>query len=247
MAQGSSCVRAGVAACLAFGLWLSASGAAEARKKRRPPAGGRAAVVVDERLSALREAPDLSANLLRRLGRGRLVAVAGARESGDHVLFYRVLVTGRTSGWVQADALVSAGRAGDDGRLLRLIRASSGFERVARARIFLDTFPRSAHRPAVLLLLGEAAAEAASRLTREAGRRLDERELSATGAPIKSYFLNYAGLDRYRREGVVFRFDTAGKRFLYDGWAWREILRRHPRSAEAAAARALLEGPAPAP
>jgi hypothetical protein len=228
-------------ALVLLGLCLFAGKSAEARKKPRPPAGGRMAVVVDERLAALRDAPDLSAGLLRRLGRGRLVAVTGAKESGDGVRFYRVAVTRRTAGWVQAEALVSAARAGDDERLLRLVRASSEFERVARARIFLDTFPRSPRRPAVLLLLGEAATEAASRLTREAGRRLDERELAATGAPLKSFFLNYRGLDRYRRQGVVFRFDAAAKQFRYDGWAWREILRRHPRSPEAAEARRKLE------
>lgn len=215
---------------------------AEAGKRRRPPAGGRAAVVVDERLAALRDAPDLSAALLRRLGRGRLVAVTGARDSADGIRFYRVAVTRRTSGWVQAEALVSAGRAGDDERLLRLARASAEFERVARARIFLETFPRSKHRPAVLSLLGEGADEAAARLTREAARRLDERELAATGAPLRSFFLNYNGLDRYRRQGVVFRFDPASKSFRYDGWAWREILRRHPHSPEAAAARRRLGG-----
>ena len=93
-----------------------------------------------------------------------------------------------------------------------------------------------APRPAVLLLLGDAAAEAAERLTREARRRLDERELAATGAPLKSYFLNFNGLDRWRRQGVVFTFDEAQKQFRYDGAAWREILRRHPRSPEAAEA-----------
>jgi len=225
---------------LALALY-SSTPAALARKKRRPPAGGRAAVVVDERLSALRDAPDLSANFLLRLGRGRLVAVTGRRESGDGVSFCRVVLTRRTGGWVQADALVSPSRAGDDARLLRLARASEEFDRVARARIFLDTFARSPHRPAVLLLLGEAAGEAAARLTRDARRRLDERELAATGVPLRSYFLNYSGLDRYRRHGVVFRFDEATKQFQYDGAAWRELLRRHPRSPEAAEARRRLD------
>lgn len=236
----SSPARVVRALLLTLPFLLSIPEAADARKKRRPPPGGRFAVVVDERLAVLRDAPDLSAGLLRRLGRGRLVAVAGAKESRDGVRFYRVAVTRRTGGWVQADALVSPTRAGDDGRLLRLVLASEEFERVERARIFLDTFPRSPHRPAVLLLLGDAAAEAAARLTREARRRLDEREMEAGGAPLKSYFLNYSGLDRYRRQGVVFTFDAAAKQFHPDGAAWREILRRHPRSPEAAEARARL-------
>jgi len=215
-------------------------------KKRRPPPGGRAAVVVDERLAAVRAAPDLSASLVRRLGRGRLVAVAGERRSADGVRFYRVVLSRRTGGWVQAEALVSPSRAGDDERLLRLVRASEGFERVERARIFLDAFARSPRRPAVLLLLGEAAEEAAARLTREARRRLDEREMAATGAPVRSYFLNYSGLDRFRRQEVVFTFDAAARQYNYDGAAWREILRRHPRSPEAEEARKRLKlGPSP--
>jgi hypothetical protein len=228
------------AAALALALALPTSASAQARKKQRPPAGGLVAVVVDERLAALRDAPGLSAGLLQRLGRGRYVALKGGRSSRDGVTFYRVAVTRRTAGWLQSDALVTPSRAGDDARLLRLIRGSEGFERVARARIFLDAFPRSPLRPAVLLLFGDAAEEASARLTREARRRLDAREMEAGGAPLASYFLNFNGLDRYRRQGVVFVFDRAAVQFHYDGASWREILRRYPRSAEAAEARGRL-------
>src|SRR6185503_18666276 len=90
--------------------------------RRRPPAGGRVAIVVDERLSALRATPELSGMLMRRMGRGAFVAVKGEKRSRDGVVFYRVTVTSRTSGWVQREALVSAARSGDDVRLLRLIK-----------------------------------------------------------------------------------------------------------------------------
>jgi hypothetical protein len=223
---------------LALTLFLSVP--SYAQRKRRPPAGGRVAVVVDERLSALRDAPELSANLLQRLGRGRFVAVTGERNVRGGTTFLRVAVTSRTSGWVQAEALVRPARAGDDARLLRLIQSSGEFDRLARARIFLDAFPRSPLRPAVLLLFGDAAEEAAERLSREARRRLDAREMEAGGAPLASYFLNYNGLDRYRRQGVVFDFDANAGQFHYDGAAWREILRRHPHSPEAAEARKRL-------
>jgi hypothetical protein len=213
---------------------------AAAQKRRRPPQGGRVAVVVDERLSLLRAAPGLSASVLRRLGRGRVVAVAGERASKEGLTFYRVSVTRRTGGWVQSDAFVSPSQAGDDERLLRLVRGSSEFDRVERARIFLETFPRSNLRPAVLLLFGEAAEEAADRLSREAARRLDAGEMEAGGAPLKSYFMNFNGLDRFRRQGIVFNFDAATKRFRYDGAAWRELVRRHPQSAEAETARTRL-------
>ncbi|MGB8506803.1 MAG: hypothetical protein WCD76_00225 [Pyrinomonadaceae bacterium] len=208
-----------------------------ARKKRRPPAGGRVAVVVDERLAALRDAPDVSAGLLQRLSRGRAVALTGARNGRGGLTFYRVAVTSRTSGWLQADAVVSPLRAGDDERLLRLARGSEDFDRLARARIFLDIFPRSTLRPAALLLYGEAAEEWAVKISREAQRRLDAREMSAGGAPTASYYMNYVGLDRFNRIGVKFVFDSATKQFHYDGEAWREIIRRYPRSPEASRAK----------
>lgn len=215
-----------------------------AKGRRRPPNVGSAAIVVDERLAVLRDAPDFSANLLRRLGRGRYVSVTGERRSRDGVTFLRVAVTSRTSGWVQSEAFVRPSRAGEDARLLRLIKGSEDFDQLARAEIFLEAFPRSPLRPAVLLIFGDAAEAAASRLSREAARRLAAGEMEAGGAPVSSYFLNYSGLDRYRRQGVVYVFDSATKQFHYDGATWREILRRHPRSPEAVKARARLQSAA---
>jgi hypothetical protein len=230
---------------LVCALALPAPAHAQKKRKRRPPAGGSVAVVVDERLAALRDAPSLSANLLQRLGRGRFVSVAGERPTRDGVSFCRVAVTRRTGGWVQSDALVLPSRAGDDVRLLRLIRGSEDFDRVARARIFLDAFPRSPLRPAVLLIYGDAAEGAAAKLTREAQRRLAAREMEAGGAPVASYFLNFNALDRYNRNGIKFVFDPSKRQLRYDGAAWREILRRHPQSAEASEARRRLEASAP--
>lgn len=221
---------------------LSATGEELLAQRRAAPPGGQRAVVVDERLAALRDEPSLSARLLQRMSRGRLMGITGARRTSDGVMFYRVLVTRRTRGWLQSEAVVSPSRAGDDERLLRLIRGSEEFDRIARARIFLDLFSRSPLRPAVLMLYAEAAEAAAARLSREAGRRLDEREMTAGGAPVFSYFLNYNGLDRYNRQGITFVYDRATKQFHYDGAAWREIVRRYPHSSEAAQARARLNG-----
>lgn len=209
--------------------------------KRRPPAGGRVAVVIDERLSALRATPELSGRLLRRMGRGVLVAVKGEKRSRDGVVFARVNVTSRTSGWVQREALASPARAGDDARSLRLIKASEDFDRLARARIFLDNFTGSELRPQVLLIYCQTAEDIAGRLSREAMRRLDEKEMQAGGAPLHSYYLNYHGLDRYNRQGVTFVFDAREKRFRYDGEGWQELVHRYPRSPEAAEARKRLE------
>jgi hypothetical protein len=226
-------------------LVLALPAASRGQRRRKVPAGGRAALVVDERLSALRDAPRLDANLLQRLGRGRFVTVAGERtRGGGGVTFLKVFVTRRTGGWVQSDALVRPWVAGEDARLWRLVRGSEDFDRLARARILLDAFPRSALRPAALLDFGDAAEAAAARLSREAARRLDAREMEAGGAPPASYFLNFNGLDRLNRLGVRFVFDAESKQFHYDGAAWREILARHPRSPEAAEARQRLDVPA---
>lgn len=213
---------------------------AKAQNRRSRVLNG-AAVVVDERLSVLRASPSTSGKLLRRIGRGRKVKILGQSRSRDGIVFYRVFVTSRTSGWMQREALISGKRPGDDVNVLRLIMASQGFDLIARARIFLDTFPHSRLRPVVLLAYGDAAEEAAVRLTRDASRRLNPEEMKAGGAPISSYFLNYSGLDRYNRQGVGFVFDRAANRFYYDGTAWREIIRRYPRSKEAIEARKRLE------
>lgn len=208
--------------------------------RKRPPAGGRVAVVVDERLSALRAAPEFAGKLLRRMGRGSLVALRGEKRSRDGVAFYRVNVTSRTSGWIQRDALASPSIAGDDARLLRLINGSEDFDRIARARIFLDNFTSSELRPEVLVIYSQAAEDIAGHLSREAMRRLDAQEMNAGGAPLHSYFLNYSGLDRYNRQGVTFVFDAREKALRYDGEGWQELVHRYPRSPEAAEARKRL-------
>lgn len=201
------------------------------------PTGGRVGLVVDERLAALRRTPQLNGPLVRRLGRGRIVAIRGSRTTPDGVVFLRVNVTSRTRGWIQREAVVSPVRAGDDRRLLGLVKASQEFDQIVRARIFLDHFPHSPWRPEVLLLLGKAAEAQAAKLSRDAAKRFN----GTTGtAPEFSYFLNYSGLDRYNRQRVTFVFDRATRRFHYDGAAWRELVRRYPKSPEASEARKLL-------
>lgn len=219
-------------------LVLLSSVPVEARK--RIPPGGRLAVVVDERLSALRAAPDLTAKLVMRLSRGHLVSIRSEKLTADGLKFYRVAISSRTSGWVQSDAVVVPWRSGDDARLMRLIESSDEFDRIIRARTFLDAFPQSPLRPRVLAMYGSEAEDVAEKLTRDANRRFARNELPANGAPEFSYYLNYNGLDRYNREGVTFAFNRGTKRFTYDGAAWREILKRYPVSPEAAEARKHL-------
>lgn len=223
-------------------LLVCLASALDGRAQRRRPSllRGNEAIVIDERLAALRAEPSLAATLVRRLGRGRVVQLLGPRRMAEGVLFERVAVTRRTRGWVQRDALASPFRVGDDQRLFNLIRASRGFDRIARAQLFLRHFARSPHRPAVLFLLAEAAERAAEDLSRDALGRLNPAEMAATSAPAHSYFMNYVGLDRYNRQGVRFVWDARERRFRYDGAGWRELVRRYPHTPEAEQARRHL-------
>ncbi len=210
----------------------------DAKGQRKAPTGGRLAVVVDERLAALRATPQLNGKLVRRLSRGRLVAVRYMKTDSSGITFFFVNVTRRTRGWIQRESVVSASRPGDDSRLLKLIQTSTGFDRIVRCRIFLDHFRRSPLRPAVLLLLGDTAEDLARQLSDQAQRKLNT---DLTAAPEFSYFLNYIGLDRYNRLGVHFTFNPTTKRLHYDGAAYHLLLRHHPRTPEAAEARKLIE------
>ena len=203
----------------------------------KAPRGGRLAIVVDERLAALRREPQLCARLIKRLGRGRKVAIKASRTTPEGIVFFLVNVTSRTHGWIQREAVVSASRKGDDRFLFDLIKASDGFDQVARSRIFLDHFPRSPLRPQVLLTLGNTAEDLAEKLSREAAKRLNG---TMVNAPEFSYYMNYSGLDRYNRQRVHFVFKRATRRFHYDGAGWRELVRRYPKTAEAAEARKHL-------
>jgi len=194
-------------------------------------------VVFEVRIAALRATAQLNGRLVRRLGGGRLVAIRFAKTNADGITFFLVNVSNRTHGWIQREAVASPTRAGDDQRLPRLIESSQGFDRISRARIFVDHFTRSPLRPEVLLLLGNTAEELALQLSTDAARRLKDHP---SEAPEFSYYLNYTGLDRYNRQHVGFIFDKSTKRFHYDGAAWRELIRRFPKTPQAAEAKNRL-------
>ncbi len=198
------------------------------------------AVVVDERLAVLRFEPSLSSIPMQRMRSGRTMLVLENRRA-DGVIFYRVQLPPEKGGWVQADAVVTNFKNGDDARLAQLIRASSGYEQIERTSIFLENFPHSPFRPAILLLMGDLAEAVAQRLSRDATRRLDVDEMRANGAPLHSFYLNYSGLDRYRKLGVNFVFNTEAKQFHYDGASWREIVKKYPNSYESQEARKRLD------
>ncbi len=205
-----------------------------------PRSASDTAVVIDERLAVLRDAPSLFARGIQRMRRGRTVAISGSREA-DGVTFYRVNALPNNFGWVQAEAVAGKFRRGDDARLAKLVQSSEGFDQIDRAEIFLETFSESPLRPAILLLMGDLIEETALRISSEATRKLDRREMAASGAPLHSFYLNYISLDRYRRLGVVFLFNADAKSFHYDGANWREIVKKSPQSNEAAEAQKRLD------
>jgi len=78
------------------------------------------------------------------------------------------------------------------------------------------------------MIYSQAAEDIAGRLSRDASRRLDEKEMTAGGAPLFSYYLNFNELDRYNRQGVTFIFDAGAKKFRYDakaGKSWCIVIR----------------------
>ena len=206
----------------------------------RPPEIGQTAVVIDETLSVLRMRPSLFAEGVHRMRRGRRVQILGITEA-DGVKFYKVTVPPRNYGWVQSDAVFGKFRPGDEERLMKLVQAAEGFEQLEVAVEFFILYPQSASRPAMLLLFGDLADAAASRLSRDAASRLNRREMAATGAPAHSYYLNFNMLDRYRKLGIVFLLNSSTRQYHYDGASWKEVISKYPASAEAAEARKRLD------
>src|SRR5262247_3805458 len=230
----------------AFALTAFASITATAQSERKIFLPGQRAVIFDERLSALRARPDVKAPLKQRMRRGRRVGVLGANTAKDGLKFFRVAVSRNNSGWVLADAVIRPGVAADAERLMRLVEETRDeFTKARLARLCADECRATNFAPKALMILGETAEGAAERLSRDANRRVGENDSDAgpnAGLTKRDFLLNYAGLDRYNRIGVTFDYDATSDRIVYDGAAYRELLRRYPRSAEAKTARERLEG-----
>ena len=210
------------------------------RTAQRSPEVGQTAVVVDETLSVLRKSPSLFSEPVHRMQRGRKVQITGSTEA-DGVKFYKVSAPPSNFGWVQADAVFGKFRPGDEERLARLVQALDGFDQVECAVEFYNLFPGSKLKPSILLLFGDVLEEWAAKLTKEANSQLKRSEMAASAAPMHSYFLNFVKLDRFRKLGIVFLFNSSTKIFHYDGASWKEIVERFPDSNEAVEARKRLE------
>jgi len=201
------------------------------------------AFVVDDRLSALRRQPDLKATVVHRLHVGHKVWIIGERAATEEQpRFYRIAVSRRTVGWIHAGAVVVPGRAGDDERLMALIKGSGDvFDRIALCKLFVTSFQRSPLVPRILLTQGEEAERAARMLTQRSTKRLAKTEAVRSSASERDYYLSDAGLDRFSREGVSFDFNIAGGQYVYDGKAYRELVARYSKSDEAEVARRHLQ------
>lgn len=201
---------------------------------------GRTAVVIDDTLSVLRVKPSLFADSIQRMHRGRKVQILGVAEA-DGVKFYKVTAPPANFGWVQADAVFGKFRGGDEERLARLVQASDGFEQIEVAVEFFKLYPNSKFRPSILLLFGDLLEEVAAKLSKDANNKLKRPEMAASAAPMHSYFLNYVSLDRYRKIGIIFLFNSSAKAFHYDGEAWKEIISKFSASPEALEAQKRLD------
>ena len=211
-----------------------------AQKKRKLFIPGQPAVVFDDRLSALRAEPDVKAALQQRLSRGRAVGVLAATKNKSGSSFLRVAVSRNVRGWMLSAAIARLNSVADGEKMLAAIAAAKDdLLKVRMARLCAVGLRLPTIAPRALLALGQAAEHAAEKLSRDADRRLGDN-VPDGDLSKRDFELSFNGLDRFNRAGVTFDYDEAKDRFVYDGAAYRELLRRYPRSAEATQARERL-------
>ena len=173
------------------------------------------------------------------------MGILGAATAKDGAKFFRVAVSRNTRGWVLADAVIRPGVAADAEKLMRLVgETKDDFAKARLAKLYAEEFRSTKLAPKALMILGESAEGAAERLSRDAKRRVGDDDPDTglnAGLTRRDYILNYVGLDRYNRIGVMFDYDAASDRIVYDGAAYRDLARRYPRSDEAQVARKRLE------
>jgi hypothetical protein len=201
------------------------------------------AFVVDDRLSVLRRDSNVKSQMVQRLRLGRPVYILGSNSAaGNQPKCYRVAVTRRTRGWIHNSAVVIPGRAGDDTRLLRLAEnATDGFDRIALCLLLARGFRRSPLVPKALLVMAGEAEQVAPILSQRAAKRVAAIDPGTADASLRDYYLNDSALDRYSRLRVGFEFNEAAGEYVYDGGAYRAIIKRFPGSEAAKIARERLK------
>ena len=199
----------------------------------------RRAFVIDDGLSALRKSPKTTSTCLRRLRVGRKIFIISSIKNQHGIKYYYIAVTRRTRGFIDAAAIISPSQAGDDARLMRLIEASKGVEKIILAQILVNNFPKSRFCPDALLAEGEAAEKIALELSKKISRRLPEQLDKELG--LERYLLNNPALDKYSRLGINFYVDEKESLYFYDGAVYKQILNRYPRSLAASRAKEKLQ------
>jgi hypothetical protein len=117
---------------------------------------------------------------------------------------------------------------------MRLIEtASEGLDRIVLCRILTGSFSRSPLAPRALIAMAEEAERAAAGLGQRARRRLGQIDARAASATMGDYYLGDSPLDRYSRLGIFFNFNEATAEYVYDGRAYREVIKRFPNTEEA--------------
>ncbi|NBO64658.1 MAG: hypothetical protein EBU88_07410 [Acidobacteria bacterium] len=170
-----------------------------------PVSPGARAVVIDDRYSALRERPDLQGRVIQRLGRGRVVGLLATIRNRRGERFHRLAVSRKRSGWVYELATIRTGSRRDAPRMIGLIEGTADdFVRISLARICQREFAGTEEARIAQSVVADAAARVAAKLTLEIRRRAGD-SFTANRRPL---FLNYPGLDRYNRIGVLFDYDS---------------------------------------
>ena len=247
-------MRLKLCAALLIALVLSLPLAAEAQSQNTARGGSPStssadaprlirAFVTDDRLSALRKEPDLGSQVVQRLRLRRPVFIIGSSISkAGEPRFYRVAVTRRTRGWIHWAALATPSRRGDDARVLQLAEnATDGLDRIALCLLLAEGFRNSPLVPKALLMLAREAEHSVAALSKRVAKRVAGVDPQMASVRQRDYYLSDASLDRLSRLGVSFGFDEAAGEYVYDGAAYRTILRRFPTSASAKIARERLE------
>ena len=201
------------------------------------------AFVVDDRLSVLRRDANLKSQAVQRLRLGRPVYIIGSRTGKvGESKFYRVAVTRRTRGWIHASAVAIPGRTGEDKRVLQLAEtASDGFDRIALCLLLNERFKTSPLVPRALLVMAGEAERAGSTLGKRAAKRVATIHPGTANAGQRDYYLNDVALDRFSKLRISFDFDDVAGEYVYDGAAYRAIIKRFPASDSAKIARQRLE------
>ncbi|MEK6301598.1 MAG: hypothetical protein AABO41_12820 [Acidobacteriota bacterium] len=237
-----------IALLLALPLAAEAQNANPAR--RGPQSGTSAeaphfvkAFVADDRLSVVRKEPDLRSQVVQRLRLRRPVFIIGSSISkAGEPKFYRVAVTRRTRGWIHAAAVAIPSRAGEDKRVLQLAeKAVDGLDRIALCLLLTESFKNSSLVQQALLMLAAEAERSVSTLSKRVAKRVAAVGPRTANASQRDYYLSDASLDRFSRLGVSFDFDDATGEYIYDGAAYRTIIKRFPASDSAKIARERLE------